>query len=138
MTSPELEGNGLADRGQARSGGLCECCGRERGGNGHHRKLRQMGGSEPDERIENIVWVCGSGTTGCHGIIHHERGLAAAYGWTVAQHAEPSQVPVLHRGLWALLSPAGTVDHLGLRPDLPPPHRWMALVLGRPDPLRRL
>ena len=54
-----------------RSGGRCEAavegvC-RGMGTNAHHRQLAGQGGPDTPE---NLLWVCGSGTTGCHGWIH--------------------------------------------------------------------
>lgn len=49
----------------------------------HHRKPRGMGGSR-DPRINdlrNLVTLCGSGTTGCHGHIEANRAEAYADGW---------------------------------------------------------
>ena len=49
----------------------------------HHRVPRRMGGTR-DPRINdprNLVLVCGSGTTGCHGWIESHRELSYASGW---------------------------------------------------------
>lgn len=45
-----------------------------------------MGGTR-DPRINdprNLVALCGSGTTGCHGWIESHRELALAQGWLIA------------------------------------------------------
>ena len=53
-----------------RKDGLCECCGFRAGESMHERKPRSLGG---EISVENSHWVCGSGTTGCHGFIQrHE------------------------------------------------------------------
>lgn len=49
----------------------------------HHRRPRMMGGTR-DPRINdprNLVSLCGSGTTGCHGWIESHRDQARAAGW---------------------------------------------------------
>lgn len=53
-----------------RSGGVCEvrlpgCLGRAR--NTHHVLPRSAGGTDDPE---NLLALCGSGTTGCHGWLH--------------------------------------------------------------------
>lgn len=51
----------------------------------HHRYLRGMGGSR-DQRINdprNLVQMCGSGTTECHGWAHHNRTDARDAGWII-------------------------------------------------------
>jgi len=55
--------------------GPCRVC----GGNGnslHHLVPRSLGG---DDVADNLVPLCGTGTTGCHGLIEHRepRALAA-------------------------------------------------------------
>lgn len=68
-----------------RSGGRCEasvagvCEGR--GTNAHHKQMRGQGGKDDPE---NLLWVCGSGTTGCHGWIHANPTQAIALGLLVS------------------------------------------------------
>ena len=77
----------VIDAVMARSGGRCEaripgvCQGRAT--NLHHRRLRSQGGLNT---ASNILALCGTGSTGCHGHIHarpewaRERGfLLSAY-----------------------------------------------------------
>lgn len=45
---------------------LCAACG-ERTGDGHHVLPKDKGG---DDVVGNIVVLCGSGTSGCHGAHH--------------------------------------------------------------------
>lgn len=49
----------------------------------HHRKPRGMGGSRDPRSFDprNLVLVCGSGTTGCHGWIESHRDVARSEGW---------------------------------------------------------
>lgn len=49
----------------------------------HHRHPRRMGGSR-DPRINdprNLVRICGTGTTGCHGEVESYRSAAMEAGW---------------------------------------------------------
>lgn len=61
----------------------------------HHRKKRGQGGPWSPE---NIVAVCGSGTTGCHGWIEGHPNAAAETGFHVRPWQDPAQIPVLYRG----------------------------------------
>ncbi|MFD5864404.1 HNH endonuclease [Agromyces sp. NPDC127015] len=61
-----------------------------------HRRARGMGGSRrPDTNApSNLVTVCGSATTGCHGYIESHPGIAAKLGFRVAQGVTPADVPI--------------------------------------------
>jgi ferredoxin len=51
----------------------------------HHRLPRRMGGTL-DPRINdprNLVVLCGTGTTGCHGAVESDRVAAYADGWLI-------------------------------------------------------
>lgn len=75
----------------------CERCGTASGPfNVHHRTGRGMGGtSNPAANSTvNLVLVCGSGTTGCHGEIESHRRDALADGWLVPRTADPANAPV--------------------------------------------
>ena len=53
----------------------------------HHRCPRRMGGSS-DVEINvpsNLVTLCGTGTTGCHGWIESHREQATEQGWLLAR-----------------------------------------------------
>jgi hypothetical protein len=71
-----------------RSGGACEVCipgvclGRAT--NMHHRKPESHGGESVPV---NLLHVCGSGTTGCHGYIEHHRAESYENGWLVRSWA---------------------------------------------------
>lgn len=64
-----------------RSGGRCEaavehvCDGH--GTQAHHVRRRSQGGTDT---ADNLLWVCGSGSTGCHGWIHANPQTATALG----------------------------------------------------------
>lgn len=77
----------------------CERCGvhAPRGqGNLHHRRPRGMGGTRNPELNQpaNLLWLCGSGTTGCHGDIESNRAAALAAGWLVPRYKRPTEIPV--------------------------------------------
>lgn len=81
---------------KARSNGLCEVCGRAEGANMHHRKNRSQGGPWTPE---NILHLCGSGTTGCHGSITENVRVARERGWSILSTQDPAEVPVFLAGL---------------------------------------
>lgn len=90
-----------------RANWCCELCGTQLGDPGHparwyephsfhHRRPRGMGGTTRVETNEppNLLLLCGTGTTGCHGRVEADRAAAIAAGWLVAQTQDPSTVPV--------------------------------------------
>lgn len=81
-----------------RFSGRCARCG-EYGASIQHRKPRRMGGtSNPAINFpSNLIWVCGSGTTGCHGHMESHRTEAYGNGWLLHAAEDPTEVPVL---LW--------------------------------------
>ena len=93
----------------ARSGGLCERCGRAPATNWHHRRARSAGGAWSPE---NGLHLCGSGTTGCHGEVTVNPRISYERGWSVRSTANPADVPVWLAGKgWHHLLPDG-----GIRP----------------------
>lgn len=86
----------------------CELCGGSLDSMSvHHRRPRGMGGTrrgwvnEPD----NLLAVCGSGVTGCHGMIESRRADAYDFGWLVRTGMDPSTVPFCDLdGQWWLLN----------------------------------
>lgn len=85
----------------SRAGGRCELCGGSLAGmvgfSVHHRLPRRMGGSSRPElnTPANLILLCGSGTTGCHGRIESHREQAYAEGLLLHDGADPAAVPVL-------------------------------------------
>jgi hypothetical protein len=63
-----------------RAHGCCEACGKPGATNGHHRINQSQGG--PDT-LSNLMLLCGSGTTGCHGIVTVNPADARTLGYTV-------------------------------------------------------
>lgn len=77
----------------------CQRCGTyTAGGSLHHRQGR--GGADP-HRAANLILLCGSGTTGCHGWVHAHPAEAYDAGWMVRRlgNFTPEDTPVLtHHG----------------------------------------
>jgi hypothetical protein len=65
-----------------------------------------MGGTNRPETngAANLLLLCGSGTTGCHGALEANRAAAYDRGHLLGQTQEPAEVPV-----W--LCRAGGMDH---------------------------
>jgi 5-methylcytosine-specific restriction protein A len=84
----------------------CERCGqRLQQASVHHRRPRRMGGSKaPDTNMaQNLLVICGTGTTGCHGEIESNRHAALADGYLLYARDNPLEHPVnLHDGWWWL------------------------------------
>jgi len=57
----------------------------------HHRQLRSRGGKNV---LSNLISLCGSGTTGCHGWAHAHITEATNLGLIVASWADPAETPV--------------------------------------------
>ena len=109
-----------------RANGCCEACGKSGATNAHHRINQSQGG--PDT-LSNLLLLCGSGTTGCHGWITVNPSSAAALGYTVTlarlgeiskdKPITPANVPVwrfsreLGTHEWVLLDNDG-----GITPEL--------------------
>lgn len=62
----------------------------------HHRRPRGMGGTKrPESNLPgNLLLLCGSGTTGCHGWVESHRAEARDKGFLVWQSQDPETVPV--------------------------------------------
>lgn len=80
----------------------------------HHRQPRGAGGSSREgiNSPANLLLVCGTGTTGCHGEIEANRTAAYAAGWLVKHPQDPAAVPVLtvHSPDAVLLTGAGQIE----------------------------
>lgn len=88
-----------------RDGYACARCGQAGTLNLHHRTPRGMGGSRDPLSASpaNLVTLCGSGTTGCHGWVESHRDQAVTEGWIVLRGTDPATVPVRINGyLWVL------------------------------------
>lgn len=102
-----------------RSGRICEVCGAARATNAQHRKNRSQGG---DWSLSNLLDVCGSGTTGCHGYIHANPSESYASGWSVRQSMNPRDMPAFLRTPYGYgyvwLHNDGTTDLVEITPAL--------------------
>jgi 5-methylcytosine-specific restriction protein A len=98
-----------------RSGGKCEWCGQPPswGVSVHHRKPRGMGGSRKVHvnAAANLLLLCGSGTTGCHGWTESNRQQAVTFGLLVPRPAFPATTPFYYRQQrWVLLDDNGGIE----------------------------
>lgn len=97
----------------ARAGFKCERCGKALGGGEHvsvhHRQPRGMGGTHNAQvnSLSNLMALCGSGTTGCHGWIEMNRAIALEEGWLVSKWGDPSTIPVNVKGTKVYLTEEG-------------------------------
>jgi len=79
----------------------CVCCGenlqgiRGRDWSLHHRRGRGMGSTRrPETNLPaNLVSVCGSGSTGCHGWLTENPALGREQGLVLTQQDDPAGVP---------------------------------------------
>lgn len=98
-----------------RAGSRCEICGRpycngRRVDNAHHRRNQSQGG--PDV-LSNLLLLCGSGTSGCHGDVTLHPAWAVKNGYTVhGTETPPGKVRARLRGRWVLLGDDGSVTPL--------------------------
>jgi hypothetical protein len=75
----------------------------------HHRIPRGMGGSR-DPRLSspaNLLTLCGSGVTFCHGKVEANRTAALLQGFLLHRIQEPTEVPVRTATGWVLLDDEG-------------------------------
>jgi hypothetical protein len=104
--------------------GRCERCGRWLANvpsSVHHRKARHMGGTS-DPTINdpsNLVALCGTGTTGCHGWIESNRGTALTEGWLVSSWDDPARTPVIVGGEQWLVTADAFVSYRSELVDYP-------------------
>jgi 5-methylcytosine-specific restriction endonuclease McrA len=75
----------------------CEVCGAHGATNAHHRVNASQGGRPT---LGNLLLVCGSGTTGCHGRITVHPRWAKTLGYSVPATFEPCDVPVARWSRW--------------------------------------
>jgi hypothetical protein len=98
----------------------CVRCGREGALTTQHRVARGMGGSRHRPWVNqpsNLVSLCGSGTTGCHGWVESNPIPAKSAGWAVSQYQTPEDVPVLYPdGGYYFLDDAGNKHELAAFP----------------------
>lgn len=81
----------------------------------HHRRSRGMGGSKNADTKANLVTLCGSGTSGCHGHIEQFREEAYSTGFLVRRNSIdlPEEVPITDlMGNQFFLTDEGSVVYL--------------------------
>lgn len=77
-------------------------------GSRHHRKMRSQSSKAEMHRVSNLVDVCGTGSTGCHGWIHEHQRVAYELGYLVHSYEDPAEVPLRsHEHGWVLLDDVG-------------------------------
>jgi len=59
-------------------------------------------------RPQNLIALCGTGTTGCHGWVESNRHSATADGLLLYSNDDPAERPVLLKDGWVWLLPDGT------------------------------
>ena len=113
MNQPTRE---TCDRVDNRDMASCVRCGvslHVTSGSRHHRQRRREGDHSP----ANLVLLCGSGTTGCHGWVHAHPAEARSLGLIVSAWAVARDVPVYlgHLRRWALHNEVG--DQVLITPE---------------------
>lgn len=100
-----------------RDGYRCARCDRDLHGvpmSVHHRHPRGMGGTRDNRSSDprNLVSLCGSGTTGCHGWIESHRDQARATGWLLRSLDEIDAPLITPLGTRITLAADGTRQHV--------------------------
>jgi hypothetical protein len=104
---------------RVRDGYACVRCGRGGQLTTQHRVARGMGGTREPwvNQPANLISLCGSGTTQCHGWVEHHPAEARAAGLALDRDGQrPENVPVRTWRGWMLLTNTGTTI-----PMAPPP-----------------
>jgi hypothetical protein len=79
---------------QVRDMHRCGRCGMA-GNNWHHRRSKSIRDGHTHCPC-NGVWLCGTGSTGCHGWVHANPFVSRKNGWIVSRHeAVPGSIPML-------------------------------------------
>lgn len=89
---------------------MCGAHGETRSLTTHHRINRGMGGSKrADLNLPaNLLTLCGSGTTGCHGWVTANPRQSYEKGWAVKRDRDPAGVALTTwRGDWIYLDNEG-------------------------------
>lgn len=98
----------------ARANYRCERCFKELHGvfgvSVHHRRPRMMGGSRNAELhlAANLIVLCGSGNTGCHGWVESHRDKAREHGYLIQRVQNAHEIPFRdNAGVWYLIDNDG-------------------------------
>lgn len=88
----------------------------------HHRRPRMMGGSR-DLRLHqpaNLIALCGSGTSGCHGWVESNRNKARELGLLILKVDSAEDVPFMDKeGNWWKIFNSGEKVRLDRKRILP-------------------
>jgi hypothetical protein len=104
---PKKVREALEDRARIGEIVCCEIC-RLPANNAHHRRNQSQSG---EHTLSNLMMLCGSGVTGCHGAITGNPAMAVRNGWTIqGTEAIPSETAVRRRGELVLLLDDGTIE----------------------------
>lgn len=88
----------------------------------HHRRPRMMGGSKDEElhKAANLIALCGSGTTGCHGWVESNREQARTFGFLIQRVQSAEEVPFKDlNGDWWVIDNNGQKTQLDLSRKVP-------------------
>jgi len=98
----------------SRAGYRCERCFTKLAGvfgaSVHHRRPRMMGGSRKPELHypANLIVLCGSGNTGCHGWVESNRDRSREHGYLINKVESASSIPFRdNAGIWYLIDNEG-------------------------------
>jgi hypothetical protein len=107
MSIPAKVRKALKERASIDDYPCCEICGRAGANNAHHRRNQSQSGKDS---LPNLMLLCGSGTTGCHGEVTANPDWAERYGYTIkGERRNPANIAVLYRGVWVFLNEVGTI-----------------------------
>lgn len=88
----------------------------------HHRRPRMMGGSKNQElhRPANLIALCGSGTSGCHGWVESHRVEARTFGYLIHKIESAEEIPFKDlNGDWWLIDNNGQKTQFDTEMRLP-------------------
>jgi 5-methylcytosine-specific restriction endonuclease McrA len=106
MTYPHNPSEGTKELCYRRDDWSCVRCGASLfsvSGSLHHRKPRSIAHRGEMHQASNLILLCGSGTTGCHGWVHAHPKEARKHGWILRSWDTPREAPVeTMRGLMLL------------------------------------
>ncbi|KFI67726.1 gp77 phage protein [Bifidobacterium magnum] len=86
-----------------RDNGCCVRCGKYCIGQTasiHHRKRRSQANKRERDQPQNLVLLCGTGTTGCHGWAHANVADAQTMGYLLHSWEDPAARPVYTKDGW--------------------------------------
>ncbi len=99
----------------------CERCDRDFLGypvSVHHRRPRMMGGSKNEmlHEMANLIVLCGTGTSGCHGWIESNRAVARELGYLIQKIESAEEIPFQGKsGLWFKIDNKGQKTQLDMK-----------------------